>query len=264
MKHLLILISLILFFTPIIGKETGVLYQYETSSGFVWKINGDKNVQPIYKGEFTGGKPDGFGVLIFPYGGKSVVGEWKEGKEWRTKHNEKNGSFIGQFDNGKWNIGTGILFWSFDKDSDPSWDWRKEGNEIKNTKYEGEIVNGRPNGKGSRYDIEGIEKGSKYNGDWKDGKQHGQGTFIYSDGSKYTGEWKDDDFWNGIGVVLHSNAIYFGEIKDGIQHGQGKTIWDKGGSWVGKFKDGKFWNGQYFNKDGSRSSSKTVNGEFIE
>ena len=32
--------------------------------------------------------------------------------------------------------------------------------------------------------------GSKYVGEWKDGKQHGQGTFT-ADGTKYVGEWRN-------------------------------------------------------------------------
>ena len=76
MKHLLIiLISILLLSSPVIGEETGVLYLYETSSGYVFKSFGDGKVQPKYKGEITNGKPNGFGVLIYPYDGKSVVGE---------------------------------------------------------------------------------------------------------------------------------------------------------------------------------------------
>jgi len=33
MKHLLIIISFLLLSSPLFGQETGVLYQYETSSG---------------------------------------------------------------------------------------------------------------------------------------------------------------------------------------------------------------------------------------
>jgi len=49
-KHLLIIIlSLLLLSSPVIGQETGVLYQYESSSGFVSKSFGDGKVQPKYK-----------------------------------------------------------------------------------------------------------------------------------------------------------------------------------------------------------------------
>ena len=86
MKHLLIiLISILLLSSPVIGQETGVLYQYESSSGFVLKSVGDGKFQPKYNGEITNVKPNVFGVLTYPYGEKSVVGEWKEGKEWNTK-----------------------------------------------------------------------------------------------------------------------------------------------------------------------------------
>ena len=94
MKHLLIIFSILLLSSPVIGEETGVLYQYETSSGLVWKTFGDGKVQPKYKGEITNGEPNGFGILIYPYGGKSVVGEWKSGKEWNTKHTKKDGTIV--------------------------------------------------------------------------------------------------------------------------------------------------------------------------
>jgi len=69
------------------SQETGVLYLYESSSGFVLKSVGDEKIQPIYKGEITNGKPNGFGILSYPYNENSVVGEWKNGKEWNTWNN---------------------------------------------------------------------------------------------------------------------------------------------------------------------------------
>ena len=56
MKHLLIILSFILLSSPVIGQETGVLYQYETSTGIKWKTFGDGKVQPKYKGEIKNGK----------------------------------------------------------------------------------------------------------------------------------------------------------------------------------------------------------------
>ena len=58
MKHLLILlISILLLSSPLFGQETGVLYQYETSSGLVWKTFGNEKLQPKYEGEITNGNP---------------------------------------------------------------------------------------------------------------------------------------------------------------------------------------------------------------
>jgi len=37
----------------------------------------------------------------------------------------------------------------------------------------------------------GLYYGKKYVGEFKDGKEHGKGTYTYPDGVKYEGEWKD-------------------------------------------------------------------------
>jgi len=56
MKHILIILSLLLLSSPVIGEETGVLYQYESSSGIQWKTFGNEKVQPKYEGEIKNGK----------------------------------------------------------------------------------------------------------------------------------------------------------------------------------------------------------------
>ena len=80
MKHLLIIFLILLLSSPLFGQETGVLYQYETSTGIQWKTFGDVKVPPEYEGEIRNGKPDGFGILI-RFDGRKYVGEWKDGKE---------------------------------------------------------------------------------------------------------------------------------------------------------------------------------------
>ena len=60
-----------------------------------------------------------------------------------------------------------------------------------------------------------LENGSRYVGEWKDGKKHGQGTYIKPEGRKYVGEWKDGERWNG-------------------------TLYDKEGKILGKFIKGWF------------------------
>jgi len=78
MKHLLIILSILLLSSPVIGQETGVLYLYETSSGKKWKTFGDGKVQPKYKGEIKNGKPNGFGFQTYKNGNK-YFGEHKNG-----------------------------------------------------------------------------------------------------------------------------------------------------------------------------------------
>ena len=195
MKHLLIILSILLLSSPVIGQETGVLYQYETSSDFVWKTFGNEKLQPKYEGEITNGKPDGFGFMTYPYGKKSVVGEWKNGKEWNTKHTKKDGTLIGKFENGEWLVSWGVMYLGYRNGEVGFFPEKWEGVESKEGnqdiwKYEGELENGLPNGQGKIEYGEGLS------------------------GIKYVGEWKDGEIWNG--------TTYFsdGEILDTIVNGK--------------------------------------------
>jgi hypothetical protein len=150
---------------------------------------------------------------------------------------------------------------------DGEFGWYKSGDEKKDIKYVGEIINGKPNGQGKlTYPI-----GSKYVGEHKDGEMSGQGTYTWSDGSKYVGEFKDDKF-HGQGTLTRPNGYkYVGEFKDGKyrqgtetlpdgikyvgewkeekKHGQGTVTWPNGDMLIAEFKDGeahgqgtKIWN----------------------
>ena len=245
MKHLLIILSFLLLSSPVIGQETGVLYQYETSSDFVWKTFGNEKLQPKYEGEITNGKPDGFGFMTYPYGEKGVVGEWKNGKEWNTKHKNKDGKLIGKFENGEWELMWGVLYIGSRDGSGSRYGkkgWYEEewkGVESLNNedygKYEGEIKNGLPNGQGTRT----YYTGEKYVGEWKDGKKHGQGTETYPDGRKYVGKWKD-----------------------GKENGQGTYTAPDGAKLVGEWKDSDPWNVTGYDKNG-KNILEFVNGKRV-
>ena len=56
-----------------------------------------------------------------------------------------------------------------------------------------------------------TSKGSKYSGEFKEGKYHGQGTITNAAGDEYIGEWKDGKFY-GKGTLTYSN----GNKKSGI------------------------------------------------
>ena len=169
MKHLLIILSILLLSSPLFGQETGVLYLYETSTGIQWETFGNEKVQPKYEGEIKNGIVDGLGVLTYPYGEKSVVGEWKEGKEWNTKHTKKDGTFIGKFENGKWvngewKISWGVLYFGIRNGKygwyEEEWEGVKTEDNTDFSKYEGEIKIGFPNGQG----ILTFPDGEKYVG----------------------------------------------------------------------------------------------------
>jgi|TARA_Y100000294_G_C8515277_1_gene320573 hypothetical protein len=54
------------------------------------------------------------------------------------------------------------------------------------TKYVGEVKNGKPHGKGT---LTYPDKGGKYIGQWKNGKYHGQGELTFFDGKKIIGNF---------------------------------------------------------------------------
>ena len=125
MKHLLILLSLLLLSSPVIGqsKETGVLFlriengellYYQDGDGgndgkYVGEIeNGKPNGQGTfilhngkkYIGEFKDGRCNGQGTFIFP-DGRKYIGEFKDGKPWNGTTYYKNGNFMRSIVNGE-------------------------------------------------------------------------------------------------------------------------------------------------------------------
>ena len=235
MKHLLIIILPIFLLTsPLFGQETGVLYQFKNSSGFVWKTFGKAKVQPKYEGEVSNGTPEGFGVLSYPFThGKTVVGEWEVGKEWYTEHYNKDGTLIGKNVNGKWILKWGVLF---QRKVNGEFEWFEDYGENEYGKYVGEIKNWIPNGQGKHT----YPDGKMYKGEWKDGKKHGQGTYTQPDGSKYVGEWNKGKR-NGYGTFTSADGSkYVGKFRKGKRNGQGIFTWSDGGKYEGEWKNGVF------------------------
>ena len=130
MKHLLILISVILLSSPVIGNS----HKGETLYGlgeclllpcdYQWIGFGEKDTQPKYQGQVKDGKPNGLGVIFDPNGSKYVgswengkwtgqgtytwkdgskfVGEWKDGKPLDGTQYDKDGNILGKYVNGNY------------------------------------------------------------------------------------------------------------------------------------------------------------------
>ena len=149
------------------------------------------------------------------------------------------------------------------------WKWIVNGDEKTDGKYEGEIKNGKPDGKGyfskpkwGSFDgrwsdgnpSQGTEKwynGNEYSGEYNKNGIHGQGTFTWSDGGKYVGEWKDDKR-TGQGTFTYPNGDkYIGEFKDNKMNGQGTFTTSDGDSFRGSWKDDNFQEGVFKSSEGS-------------
>ena len=88
-----------------------------------------------------------------------------------------------------------------------------------------------------------FPNGDYYEGEWKNGKPHGQGTFIYNtkynNQNKYVGGFKDGKH-HGHGSYTYSYGIkYVGEFNDGKWHGHGSYNYANGNTYEGLFKKGE-------------------------
>ena len=68
-------------------------------------------------------------------------------------------------------------------------------------KYVGEFKDGKYHGQGTYL----FSDGRRYVGELRDGKRSGQGVFMLLDGTRYIGEYKDDK-WNGVGTVFSASG----------------------------------------------------------
>ena len=101
MKHLLIILSLLLLSSPVIGDnhKGETLYRWGNTLPYVWKSVGSKKLQPKYEGDVENGEPSGLGVITFPDGSK-FVGEWKDGRFWNGIGYDKNRKIKSKYVNG--------------------------------------------------------------------------------------------------------------------------------------------------------------------
>jgi len=149
--------------------------------------------------------------------------------------------------------------------------------------YVGEYKNNIPNGKGIKYNKNGIklyegdfingkfegygkyiwEDGLKYIGQWKNGLSHGKGTMYYPEGNiKYEGDWVNNKY-EGFGKDFSRNGYYsIGQFKNGKLNGKATEYYPNGeieyeGDWVNdkpegngiyKWKDGYYYIGQFKNE----------------
>lgn len=82
--------------------------------------------------------------------------------------------------------------------------------------------------------------GSKYKGELKDGKRHGQGAWLRPDGTKYIGQWFNDRPEGQGTITWPDGKKYVGQWKNGKRHGQGAEISADGDMVEGEWEAGTF------------------------
>ena len=161
----------------------------------------EKQLNDEYVGEWENGRFHGQGTLIF-----------SDGRKYDEKFKlPKKGKYVGEFKDGKMD-GKGTLTFS---DDGKYLEWNGKGNSYFRTSENGEK-------------LENFRDSGKYEGDWKNGSFHGQGTFTFPDGS-----------------------IYVGQFHHGVEHGQGTLDYASGNKFEGGFEYGEKWNGKFYKTNGN-------------
>jgi hypothetical protein len=116
------------------------------------------------------------------------------------------------------------------------------------SKYEGQFAEGKPNGYGAFF-YPNYPNGDKYIGTFLDGAKHGTGTLFKPDGTTQTGQWREGEYLGEKAVTQ------VGCIKGDCQNGSGTYI----------FKNGARYNGQFLNKlPHGEGKAEYANGERYE
>ena len=122
--------------------------------------------------------------------------------------------------------------------------------------YAGEIVDGKPHGKGKYIQSDGLV----YEGDFYAGKKTGKGKMICYNGAVYEGDFVDGNF-NGRGIYTFENGtVYEGDFVNDNFNGRGKRTSAGGSVYEGDFVDGKMHGkGKWTGGDGD-----VYEGDYVE
>ncbi len=101
--------------------------------------------------------------------------------------------------------------------------------------YEGETLNGKPDGTGTMrysgendYGADPMVLSGTYQGEWENGMRNGTGTMVWDAGITYEGEWKDDRK-HGHGVQNNYDTITFeGNWVDDVKEGSFTETYNDG------------------------------------
>lgn len=131
---------------------------------------------------------------------------------------------------------------------------RKGTLQLPEGRYEGEIRNGKPHGKGKiYYEASDSKERMSYDGDWENGLRSGYGVLLYKDGRIYKGVWVNNSR-SGKGTLFFPNGSRIeGTKAEGEWFGTVTMILVEGEKYVGEWPaKGKIVDGIYYYKNGDR------------
>lgn len=182
-----------------------------------------------YTGEFRNGTRDGYGQYTF-HNGDVYIGEWQNSERHGYgiyTYNDRSG--LKEY-SGEWKAnqrtGIGIMYYD-DASVQPRYGvWKENNFQHKyedlgclegdcyqgygiyvwndGSRYEGNFKDGKRAGEGIYY----YPKGAKYIGTQVNGKRHGWGAYYYTSGKKYEGEWVQE-VREGKGAMYAEGRLVF-------------------------------------------------------
>ena len=214
----------------------------------------------VYKGDYNMGKKHGLGIMKWTWGNRySYTGQWANdrysgiGEMTYGNGDTYNGSWRGGLMHGygkliKWNddvyegeFSDGIAGGQCVRAAAVS-EFPKSQEIIHNvtitfksgTTYVGDIVNGRPEGKGELRSKTGLV----WKGYFKDGVMDGEGTGTWPNGGYCKGTWKEgtaDGFFVEVNDCPERQCKFEGYYKAGIREGEGEMWQPVGYHYKGNF-----------------------------
>ena len=167
-----------------------------------------------YQGAFFNGLYRGKGTYT-KADGSSYEGDWHDGKRHgQGTESKPDGTWVYQ---GQWQN-----------------DMRDGQGKSRSTDalYTGGFCQGKMAGNGLM--LYSHKDGRRYDGQYKDGRKHGDGTYVWANGNVYVGRWFEGKMHGQGTLTFPDGASYEGEWKDGAQCGQG----------VARYPDGSEYNGE--------------------
>lgn len=110
----------------------------------------------------------------------------------------------------------------------------KLGDKKENT-YEGNFRNNKLDGKGTFTD----SQGTIYDGTFENNQLNGDGTIKYPDKTIYVGTCKQNKPHGQGKIKYEDGSTYEGEFRNGEPNGMGKMVYEDGTIYAGNFKNGK-------------------------
>lgn len=237
-----------------------------------------------YKGYVRDGKPDGLGKMEY-VNGTSYQGRWSEGL-WNGEglYVSVADSVYGIWENGK--VCGNVVYRNKDLIYEGTFDHNSPlgiGNLTTkdSTFYSGMWLDGKRCGMGDMIFANGdrysgdwanntfdgfgeyhyVNQHAIYQGEWKDGLQHGNGLYKCPDFS-YDGEW-DQGWMDGDGTLVFKNKDkYEGTLHENIIDGVGCYTYANGNRYEGEFVEGKICGlGVFQFKNGDRFEGEFYNGK---